>query len=191
MALYDEEKVQEEYKLLQANFADSMWNWANIEAALFSLYQCAVGFNVEGGRALHKGFFSIKGVEIRISVTDAVMKHRWPQGPHIEKWVAIRAKLDKQRKARGRLAHHAGIKINFGEKGKRLSEVQPLVILVEPYVHDDFPETKQDAINRGFSAKQLGNLAEEFKALDDELWALIWEIRLGKPPLKPILLDSE
>ena len=191
MAGHDVEKVEKEYSLLQANFAESIWNWANIEAALFSLYQCAIGFNAEGGRALHKAFFAIKGVEIRVSVTDAAMKYRWPTGSYIDEWVKIRTRLDKSRRSRGRLAHHAGIKIKFGEDGKSLSEVEPLVILVEPYVHDEFPESRQDAINRGFSATQLGELAEEFKALDADMWTLIMRIRREVPRVPRTQPDSK
>ena len=149
------EPWEQEYEDLKSNFAEALWSWANIEADLFSLYQCAIGYKSEG-RALHKAFFSIKGVEIRISVTDAAFINRWPTGEHAEKWKQLRANLDKSRRARGKLAHHAGIKIQYEPFVK--PRPAPLVILVEPYTHEAFPEAKQDALNRGFTAAQLGAL---------------------------------
>jgi hypothetical protein len=149
---------------LKLAFADAMWTWAHVETQIFAIYVAAVGGLTIDMRPIRAAFFAINSFEMRLTMTHAALKERWPRHPLLKVWSALRGRCDKAAGQRGRIAHRAGT-VWWPEKPHQ----KVLVALHEPTWHHAAPQNWGTAKSTGIDEAMLRQFESDWHKINYDL----------------------
>jgi len=150
-------------ELMQA-YAIAMWTWAELEASIFQIYLAAVGGADADLDPLHASFFAIHSAEMRLLLTHAAVKRKWPKHPLFDRWTALYDECITAAGERGRIAHKIGRQ--FSPQKPHQTE---LTVLVEPAWHPQSPDKWGVAKSTGLTATALRTFQAKWSSLITEI----------------------
>jgi hypothetical protein len=164
---------------LKLAFADALWKWAEVETQVFAVYICTVATLQTDIRPIRAAFFAINSFEMRLTMTDAAVKQRWPKAKSLlADWRTLRERCHDASRQRGRIAHRAG-NVRWPDKPHQ----KPFVALHEPTMHADSPKNYGIAKSTGIDTGMLRQFCGTWSKLNSDLNLFAYRVTQEALPL--------
>ncbi|HEV2546353.1 MAG TPA: hypothetical protein VGU20_03375 [Stellaceae bacterium] len=171
---------EEKWNELRIAYADAMWQWAMIEAEIFTIYVAALKALKRDLRPLRAAFFATQSFEVKLAmVTAAAQKTFGPR--RLKVWSALAKRCRDEQTKRGKIAHLTG----YCFPPKKPGQPGPVYVVTEPLWHRAHPPDWGTAKSQGYDAFKLRQLHGAWYALDIEIGRFAKQL-WGKLPL-PVL----
>jgi hypothetical protein len=145
-----------------ARAGESLNIWSQVEDLVMAIFMSFISSRRPD--AIRDAYMQIIAFEAKLSATDAAAKVALANSPaHMDRWIAIRKRLDSKRKIRNKIAHSQTL-YNDTKKSARLF---PFYSVIDPNL--DW--------NSGWQAKTLYDFGVEFVSLHSDLANLLSSMR--------------
>ena len=155
---------------LQRAYSEAMWQWAELENAVFAIYfEAMVGFHrfPKDWEILQATYFSIMSFEIRLTMAHAAARVRWKNTRFLADWNSLRERCDKESGARGKIAHLIGTTFKPEKPHQKL-----IAVVTQPPFHPSRPESHGRASSEGYNVEKLKALTRRWLELTIDLMDL-------------------